>query len=164
MPAWCHTRRRFFISLYVRVYDSGWPVKCARNIAWKIHVTNCNDACYPAPHAIMYFYILLWFYIRINFSRQTITYTGKYCQRQNCHIIHCYTHACFKHHHPLLNMIQKHISLIQIIFLLVKSETSWFKHNSELDNLPLGWIRDKSIQTQIWFRSFPSWSNQKQVN
>ena len=127
----------FFASAYL----SGYLIqiileRMPDNIVRKIPVINHTAACHQDPHIIIRFYIILRFYIQIHFLRQPVTCARKYYPGEKCHIIHCYTHARFTRHCPLLNMIQKKIPSSWFILLLVETETSQFNQK-------------KSIQTQI---------------
>ena len=73
--------------------------------------------------------------------RQSITCTRKYHSRKTCHNLQKYTQSRLKHHFTLLHMttfphqtysIRKFIPSSHIIFLLVKSEKSRFKHISHV--------------------------------
>ena len=134
--AWFHIWRRFCANPFFMISDSGKPVTYAR-IFCKNKPSHKVYFCMPVSTI---HYILLHnpkILHKKAFLRQPVTRAIIYHPRQNCHVIHCYTHTRFTLHCPRLK-----IPPSQIIFLLVETQTSRFNKN-------------KLIQTQIWVKTFP---------
>ena len=93
------------------------------------------------PHTTIHFFILIGFNIQKHFLRRLVTCAIKYCTKPTCQNLYYYTHARFTCHHTLLHttiflhhtdLIQKYIPSCRIIFPLVESEKSWFKHQFQV--------------------------------
>ena len=114
-----HIQRNFCASLSVRVSNPGQPVTytrkfCKNKPGHKIYLYM--------PSGSTRHYILLYNPKIIHtktFLHQPVSRGIKYRPRQNCHIIHWYTHACFAHHVPLLNTIQAEIWVKSFTFSLI---------------------------------------------
>ena len=97
-----HIQRHFCARLFVRVSSAGDPVNSARNIVQIRSMTNYTSTYQHAPHAIIQFYILIQLRIQRHLLYQPVTCSRYYHSRQNCHIIHYYTHTRFTRHCELL--------------------------------------------------------------
>ena len=102
--------------LSVMVYDSVQPVMytrkfCKNNPGHKIY------GCIPAGFTWHFILLHITTILRTKkFLRHPINRARKYCLRQNCHILHWYTHTCFIRHIPLLDMIQTQIWVKKHLF------------------------------------------------
>ena len=102
-----HVRRHFHASPSVRVFGSGQSITysrhfCTNNTSHKIY------HCMPAGSTLHYILLRNPTIIRIKtFFTPACHPHKKNRPRQNCHILHCYTHARFARNCPILNDIQK---------------------------------------------------------
>ena len=71
--------------------------------------------------------------------------------------------ACHMHKKISSDAKPSHSLLLHPGTLRMSSYTSRID-SIEMDNLPLSWTINKSIQPQLWVGSFSSWSNHKQVD
>ena len=114
-----HTQRRFCAGLSVRVINSGHPVTyagtfCINKPSHKIYC--CIPALSTRHYTLLHNTNIL---LTKTFLRQPVTRERKYCQRQKCHSLRCYTHIRLTQHRPLQNMIQTQIRVKKFPFFLI---------------------------------------------